>query len=527
MKTWIVLIVLAAGAAGGFLYYQSTPAQASSELITADVTRGSVVETVQSTGSLEAVTTVLVGSQVSGSIKSLYVDFNSQVRAGQVIAELDPSLFETQVEQARATVVKFEADLDRAKVQVDDSLLKLARARELAGRQLIPSSELETAESAARQAESAVKSAEAQIVQARASLNQSQVNLNHTIIKAPIDGIVVSRDVDVGQTVAASMSAPTLFVIAQDMTQMQVSAAIDESDIGRIENGQVVTFRVDAYPDDEFSGTVRQVRLQPVVEQNVVSYTTIISVPNPDLKLRPGMTATVTVEIARADDTLRVPTGAFRFRPTAEVFALLGQAAPPGMGGGRGELGGRSTPSGDAAGAESPSPETSAGPAGPPTGGGPADVVADGGGAQGPGGFAAMTPAQREQMRERMQQMSPEERQRMRGRFGRGAGGGAPAGMRGPGGGRRTVADGAPGTPRVTTRPIWVLNAGRLERVEVRTGISDGIVQAVVGGPLEQGSQVVTGVTAAREVAAQGGGNPLMPSFGRFRGGRSGGGGGR
>jgi HlyD family secretion protein len=485
MKTWILLIVLAAGAAGGFLYYQSTPAQASSELITADVTRGSVVETVQSTGSLEAVTTVLVGSQVSGSIKSLYVDFNSQVRAGQVIAELDPSLFETQVEQARASVVKFEADLDRAKVQVDDSQLKLARSRELAERQLIPSSELETTESAARQAQSAVKSAEAQIVQAKASLNQTQVNLDHTIIKAPIDGIVVSRDVDVGQTVAASMSAPTLFVIAQDMTQMQVSAAIDESDIGRIESGQTVTFRVDAYPDDEFSGTVRQVRLQPVVEQNVVSYTTIISVLNPDLKLRPGMTAIVTVEIARADDILRVPTGAFRFRPTAEVFGLLGQTAPPRMGGG----------------------------------------PADGGGAQGPGRFAAMTPAQREQMRERMQQMSPEERQQMRGRFGQGAGGGAggaPPGMRGPGGGRRAVADGAPasapGTPRVTTRPVWVLNAGRLERVEVRTGISDGIVQAVVGGPLEQGSQVVTGVMEAREVAAQGGGNPLMPSFGRFRG---------
>ena len=522
MKAWIVLTFLAAGAAGGFLYYQSTPTQASSELITADVTRGSVVETVQSTGSLEAVTTVLVGSQVSGSIKSLYVDFNSQVRAGQVIAELDPSLFETQVEQARASVVKFEADLERAKVQVEDSLLKLTRSRELAGRQLIPSSELETAESAARQAQSAVKSAEAQIVQAMASLNQTQVNLDHTIIKAPIDGIVVSRDVDVGQTVAASMSAPTLFVIAQDMTQMQVSAAIDESDIGRIESGQAVTFRVDAYPDDEFLGTVRQVRLQPVVEQNVVSYTTIISVPNPELKLRPGMTATVTVEIARADDTLRVPTGAFRFRPTAEAFALLGQTAPPGMGGGRGEFGGRSTPRGNAAAprAESPSPEISAG---------PAEVVADGGGAQGPGGFAAMTPAQREQMRERMQEMSPEERQQMRGHFGQGAGGGAvgaPPGMRGPGdpgGRRRAVADGAPGTPRVTTRPVWVLNAGRLERVEVRTSISDGIVQAVVGGPLEQGSQVVTGVTEARAVAAQGGGNPLMPSFGRFRGGRSGG----
>ena len=159
------------------------------------------------------------------------------------------------------------------------------------------------------------------MTQARGSLNQNQVNLSHTIITAPVDGIVISRNVDVGQTVAASMSAPTLFVIAKDLSEMQVNASIDESDIGRIKAGQAVTFRVDAYPRDTFTGTVSQVRLQPVVAQNVVSYVTMIDVPNQELKLKPGMTANVTVEIARADDVLRVPNAALRFQPPADATA--------------------------------------------------------------------------------------------------------------------------------------------------------------------------------------------------------------
>jgi HlyD family secretion protein len=250
------------------------------------------------------------------------------VRKGQVIAQLEPSLFDTQVEQARATVQRLQADVDARKVLVADSELKLRRAHELSTKQLIPATDLETAESNARQAEASLKAAEAQLVQGLASLNQNQVNLGHATIKAPIDGIVISRNVDVGQTVAASMSAPTLFVLARDLTRMQVNAKIDEADIGRIQSGQVVTFGVDAYPGEKFTGRVRQVRLQPVVEQNVVSYVTVVDVPNRDLKLKPGMTATVTVEIARADDALRVPTAALRFRPTAEIFTALGQQVP-------------------------------------------------------------------------------------------------------------------------------------------------------------------------------------------------------
>lgn len=436
MKKWIVLAVLViAAAGGGVMFYRSKPAEASSTLITAPITRGNVVDTVQSTGTLEAVTTVQVGTQVSGAIKALHADFNSMVHVGEVVAELEPSLFETQVEQAKATLVRLQADLDRAKVQVEDAQLKLNRATELSSRNLIPKSELETAQSTFRQAQSAVKSAEAQIVQARASLNQSQVNLDNTIIKAPIDGVVVSRNVDVGQTVAASMQAPTLFIIAKDMTQMQVSASIDESDIGRIQPGQTVTFRVDAYPDEQFTGSVRQVRLQPVVQQNVVSYTTIISVPNPNLKLKPGMTATVTVEIARADNVLRLPTAALRFRPTAEVFASLNQDVPPGLDGqgrGRGQAGAK----------------------------------------------AAAAPA------------APVE------------------------------------APRPVLRPVWLLTNGKLERVALRIGISDGAATAILDGPVKEDAVVVTGVAQAQS-AQQGGANPLFGGRGGFGGPGGFGGGGR
>jgi len=308
-------VVLAAGVAA---YTQVARSDSTPAPMTARVTRGSVVDTVDATGTIQPVTTVQVGTQVSGTIKSLAADFNTTVRRGQVIAVLEPSLFQTQVEQAKATVAKLQADAERAAVDVRDTQAKLRRARELSERQLISASDLDTAVTAANQAEAQVKSAEAQIVQARAQLEQEQVNLGHTVISAPIDGIVVARSVDVGQTVAASMQAPTLFVIAGDLSHMQVLASVDESDIGRVQQGQPVSFTVDAYPGDTFTGTVSQVRLQPTVDQNVVSYTTVIDVPNRSQKLKPGMTASVSIEIARADDVLRVPAAALRFRPPSD-----------------------------------------------------------------------------------------------------------------------------------------------------------------------------------------------------------------
>jgi HlyD family secretion protein len=330
---WVAIGAIVVAASAATYYYTRDVEAEAPEFMSAAVSRGDVISTVEATGTLEAVTTVQVGSQVSGTISALHADFNSEVHKGQIIAELDSSLFATQVEQARATVVRLKTDVDRAKVQAVDAAQKLKRAHELYDRQLIPTTDLETAESTSRGADAAVKGAEAQVAQAQASLNQSEVNLSHSIIRAPIDGVVIARNVDVGQTVASSLQAPTLFVIARDLREMQVNASVDESDIGEIAPRQNVRFRVDAYPNETFTGTVSQVRLQPVVQQNVVSYVTVIDVPNPGLKLKPGMTAAVTIETARANDVLKVPNAALRFRP-ASAGGGRGTQAPTGTGGG-------------------------------------------------------------------------------------------------------------------------------------------------------------------------------------------------
>jgi HlyD family secretion protein len=294
------------------------------EITSAAVTRGSIVNVVAATGTLDATTSVQVGSQVSGTIEQLLVDYNSVVRKGQVLARLEQSLYRSAIEQAQANVAKAESDVERLRVAQLDATTKLERARLLAGKQLIPAMDLQDAEVAMQLAHTQVRSAEAQVTQVRASLQQAQVNLGKTVITSPIDGIVISRSVDVGQTVAASLSAPTLFVIAADLSHMQLSAAIDESDLGRLAERQAVTFTVDAYPNETFRGEVRQVRLSPVVANNVVTYTAIIDAPNPDLKLKPGMTATVNVEIERRDDVLRAPAAAIRFKPTSDLLKAMG-----------------------------------------------------------------------------------------------------------------------------------------------------------------------------------------------------------
>lgn len=296
--------------------------------ITTDtVTRGSIVTQVSATGTLEAVTTVQVGSQVSGIIETLNADFNSVVKKGQVLARLEQSLFRSAIEQAQANLVRAEADHERVRLTLTDAETKLARARELSARQLIPANELEAAEVVRASTEAQLRSSAASVTQARASLQQAQVNLSKTVITSPIDGVVISRNVDVGQTVAASLSAPTLFLLAADLTQMQLNASIDESDLGNIGSGQPVTFTVDAYPGETFGGVVKQVRLNPVVTANVVTYAAIITAPNPELKLKPGMTATLDVEVARKDDVLRVPAAAIRFKPSAEQLEAINATA--------------------------------------------------------------------------------------------------------------------------------------------------------------------------------------------------------
>jgi HlyD family secretion protein len=337
-KLIVIIIVLAAVGAGAGAYYMRKNTK-EPEVRTAPVSRGDVVQAVQATGTLEAVTTVEVGSQVSGIVQDLYADFNSIVKKGQVIARLDPTILDTQIEQQRANVARSEADLDRLKVTLVDAQQKLDRAKALSEKSLLPRSELDAAETTVASTKAQIKSSEAALVQARSQLNTAVVNREHTVITAPIDGIVIQRAVDAGQTVNAGMQAPKLFVIAADLTQMQVNANIDEADVGNMRPGQNVTFRVDAFPNDTFRGNVQQVRLQPTTVQNVVTYQTVIEVPNPDLKLKPGMTANVNIEISRRSNVLRIPAAATRFRPTTEIFAALKQTPPPDFG--RGGAGGR------------------------------------------------------------------------------------------------------------------------------------------------------------------------------------------
>lgn len=289
----------------------------------AAVTRGSIVSVISASGTLEAVTAVQVGSQVSGVVESLGADFNSLVRKGQILARLDQSLFRSAIEQAQANVAKATAELERARVTAADAEAKRARTAELVERQLVPRNDLDNATLTRDTALSQIRSAEASLSQMRAALKQAEVNLAKTVISSPIDGIVISRSVDVGQTVAASMSAPILFVIAADLTQMQLNASVDESDMGRVRAGQPVSFTVDAYPGETFDGTVRQVRLNPTVSNNVVTYAAIIDAPNPRMKLMPGMTATLDVEVERRDNVLRAPAAAARFKPTVEMLAAL------------------------------------------------------------------------------------------------------------------------------------------------------------------------------------------------------------
>ena len=326
-KAAFVLLVLGA-VTGGFYFYRVRTAAPEPVVTTQPFSRGEIVDAVSATGTLEAVETVEVGTQVSGVVRELNADFNSIVRKGQVIARLDPQLIQTQIEQQSANVMRAEADVERLNVSQADAEQKLERAQQLNARSLIPRTDLETAEVDVQEAKAQVKAAQASLTQAQAQLKNQKVNLGYTTIAAPIDGIVISRNVDAGQTVAASMNAPTLFVLAADLTRMQVVANIDESDVGRIRPGQSVSFQVDAYPTDRFTGTVSQVRLQPAVVQNVVTYSTVITVPNPQLKLKPGMTANVNIEIVRRSNVLRVANAAMRFRPTTEMFTVLNQPAP-------------------------------------------------------------------------------------------------------------------------------------------------------------------------------------------------------
>lgn len=299
-----------------FWLYSLGRSNKSPKYKTENVERGDITATVTATGTVSAFTTVAVGSQVSGIISKLYVDFNSNVKKGQLLAELDPISFQAQVDQRRADLAQVEA-------QERNSRLAFERAKSLLENQFIARSEYDTAEGN-------LKAAQATVDQAKAALKQAETNLSYTRIVSPIDGTVVNRAFDVGQTVAASFQAPTLFTIAQDLTRMQVATTVDEADIGKIKVGKEATFNVDAFPERVFKGAISQIRLQSTVVQNVVTYPVLIDVNNPDLLLKPGMTANVNIPVETKKDVLKVPNAALRFQPAPEELGERRQSSRQG-----------------------------------------------------------------------------------------------------------------------------------------------------------------------------------------------------
>ncbi len=385
-KRWLYFVTAGAVAVAVIAGYTLWSSRAKvEEFMTAKVERGDIRNTVSATGTLQAVTTVQVGSQASGTIQALYADFNSGVKKGQVIAQLDPAIFQAQVKQARANLKQARADgadanakLSAAKAtvenlragvssaranvaalraQLDDAASLLKRQEELAEHGIISQrdfelartshqaakarynqasaqldqarvSERSSADAGLKQAQAQVELAQAQIQQTTAALELAEVNLSHATIRSPIDGVVILRNVDVGQTVAASLQAPTLFTIANDLTQMQVIANIDEADVGMINTNNRVNFTVDAFPGKSFRGTINQLRLNPQTVQNVVTYNVVIDVKNPDLKLKPGMTANLTFYIAERKNAIKVPNAALRFSPQGLTRKQVREALP-------------------------------------------------------------------------------------------------------------------------------------------------------------------------------------------------------
>ena len=309
----IVAILVLAGTGYGFWRWGSSPKE--SPYVTMPVQRGNVTQVVSSTGTLQAVITVLVGSQISGTIDKLFADFNTKVKAGEVVAQLNQDKFKAAVDQARANLLAAESNLAKAKVSVVDAQRTLERNRELRKRDLMPQSELDAAQTAYDAALAQLEVNKAQSAQAQAGLNQATVDLNNTVIRSPVDGIVISRNVDVGQTVAASLQAPTLFTIANDLAKMEVHTNVDEADVGNVTEGQEVSFTVDAFPARRFKGRVHQVRNAPTVVQNVVTYDAVVRIDNKELLLKPGMTANVQFLVSRKEGVLTIPNMAMRFKP--------------------------------------------------------------------------------------------------------------------------------------------------------------------------------------------------------------------
>jgi HlyD family secretion protein len=491
-KKWLVLLAVIVAVAIFAAF--AMRGKDKTQYFTQKVDKGDVREVVEATGTINAVTTVQVGSQVSGTIEKLYVDFNSKVKKGQLVAQLDPSLLKSTLMQtqadfenavaneaaAKANMAKANAALEQAKADYQRTE-GLTKEGVMSQQQLdISKANYDSAVAAVNATKAQVGQASAQVSQKRASVAVAQTNLNYATIHAPVDGTVINRNVDVGQTVAASLQAPTLFTIAQDLTKMQVYVATDESDVGMIRLNQPVTFKVDAFPRDVFRGHVSQIRMNATTVQNVVTYNTIVDFDNPDLKLFPGMTAYVTVPVATATDVVKVPNGAIRYKPDMtpqEIRAALSAAGIDASAAGGGN---RQAQAGGAPAA----PSGGGAPGGTPQGGGGMRA----GGAGGQGGQQAGGARQ----------------------FGRGGGGGEQ-----PGGGNPGA---APREQRTDTAIVWkrLADGKTLQPVQIKTGITDHTVTEVVQvmkGSLNPGDEVVVGSTsgggaAGRPPGMMGGGRP-------------------
>jgi len=464
-KWFILLVVLvAAGIVAAF----TLKGKEKPEYFTGNVDTGDIRQVVDATGTINAVTSVQVGSQVSGTISQILVDFNSKVKKNQVIARIDASLFQgallqaqADLENAKANEAAAKANLEKANATVVQARADYQRTVGLTKEGVMSQQQLDLAKANLDSAEAMVSAAKAQVTQAIAQVSQrkaavevAQTNLNHTIITAPIDGTVVNRAVDVGQTVAASLQAPTLFTIAQDLTKMQVYGKTDESDVGMIKPGQTVTFKVDAFPRENFNGRVSQVRMNPTTVQNVVTYDTIVDFDNPELKLFPGMTAYITIPVATATSVLKVPNGAMRFRPDLKPEELTALYQKYGFKDGEQRRTGGQNAQGDQP-AQAGNADSGQRRAGQGNGSGRGQ-----GGGNGQGGF----------------------RERQAGAEGETPGGGAAPQH------REAPAD-------IAT--VWKLHADKtIEPVRIRTGITDHTVTAVIQvlkGDLKQGDELVVG----------------------------------
>jgi HlyD family secretion protein len=478
MRSWLkpvlLLLVLAAAGAGAWYYFFRTSTVAAVQFRTAPVVRGDVVQEVTANGSLSPVKNVEVGSQVSGIIEKINVDYNSHVKEGEVIAQIDPSTYKQNLIQAEAELANSQAALELADVNA-------RRAEELFKNKLISAAEHDSTIAALHQAQAVLKTREASVFRAK-------VDLSRTTITAPINGVVISRAVDEGQTVAASFNTPKLFVIANDLAKMQIEAAVSEADVGGVEEGQKVTFTVEAFQNRKFSGQVQQVRFAPITNQNVVTYTAVVQVDNSDLKLRPGMTATARIITAQKSNVLRIPNAALRFRPPPSVTVLGSTNAAAG-----GSTNRASAVALDSTGMPIPPWRAES---------------------------RRPTPGEREkfeasltaEQRERYQKMMQE----MRARFaegggpggGMGGGGGAPRRPEGPTTG--TVYLVAATTPGAQEKPT-------LKPVTVKAGITDGSTTEILEG-LKEGDVVVTGTgTSATAATPEPTRNPFMPFGGGGR----------